>query len=57
MKTILYLILGIILGIITIKLCVSVVVCICNLAIVSAAIYGVFAVGIGILTKKCFAKM
>ena len=57
MKTILMFILGIILGILSIKLFLAAVACLISLAILSAGINIVFGIILAILTKKCFANM
>ena len=50
-------ILGIILGILSIKLFLAAVACLISLAILSAGINIVFGIILAILTKKCFANM
>ena len=57
MKTILMFILGIILGIISIKLFLAAFMCLISMAILSAAINTVFAIVMVVLTKKCFTNM
>ena len=57
MKSIIYFIIAIILGIITIKLGWSAIVCLLNLAIISAAIKGLIAFGVGLLSMKCFKNI
>lgn len=57
MKSIFFFILGIILGIITIKLGWAAIVCLLHLAIISSAINGLFAFAVALLTMKCFKNI
>ena len=57
MKTVIYLILGIILAIATLRLSVSAIILIANFHILSAAISGGLAYVAGILCGKCFNRL
>lgn len=57
MKTILYLLLGIVLGIICIKCIVSSVTSLLSLAITACIFNGLMALLFGFIAKKCFAKL
>lgn len=57
MKTVIYLILGIILAIATLRLSVSAIILIANFHILSAALTGGLAYVAGILCGKCFNRL
>ena len=57
MKTIIYLILGIILGLFTLDLAFNAIVALANLHIITAAIEGAFGYLVGILAGKCFKEI
>ena len=57
MKTLIYLILGIILGLFTIDLAFNAIVALASLHLVTAAIEGAFGYLVGILSAKCFKEI
>ena len=57
MKTIIYLILGILLGLFTIDLAVNAIIALAHFQIITAAIFGAFGYLVGILAGKCFKEI
>lgn len=57
MKTIIYLILGILLGLFTLDLAVNAIIALANFQIITAAIFGTFGYLVGILAGKCFKEI
>ena len=57
MKTIIYLILGIILGLFTLDLAFNAIVALAHFQIITAVIEGAFGYLVGILAGKCFKEL
>jgi len=57
MKTIIYLILGILLGLFTLDLAFNAILALAEFHIVTAAIFGAFGYLVGILSAKCFKEI
>lgn len=57
MKTIIYLILGILLGLFTLDLAINAIIALANFQIITAAIFGAFGYLVGILAGKCFKEI
>ena len=57
MKTIIYLILGILLGLFTLDLAINAIIALAHFQIITAAIFGAFGYLVGILAGKCFKEI
>ena len=57
MKTIIYLILGILLGLFTLDLAINAIIALAHFQIITAAIFGAFGYLVGILSTKCFKEI
>lgn len=57
MKTLVYLLLGILLGMFTLDLAVNAIIALVHFQIITAAIFGAFGYLVGILAGKCFKEI
>ena len=57
MKTLVYLLLGILLGLFTLDLAINAIVALVHFQIITAAIFGGFGYLVGILAGKCFKEI
>lgn len=57
MKTLIYLILGILLGLFALDLAINAIVALFGFHIITAAIFGAFGYVVGILAGKCFKEI